>query len=369
VKDYKPSITVLKPVCGFEPNLMENLFSFCDQDFPAYQVIFGVQDHNDPAITVIKSIIARFPHKDLSLVIDKHAMGGNPKVNNLVNMFKKARHDIIVIADSDICVRRDYLKAVSAPFINTKVAATTCLYTATGDNNLASRLGIMFINDWFLPSALISALSVDLKFCFGASMAIRRNVLAEIGGFETLTNFLADDYVLGNEVSGLGHKVALVPYLVENLVFEESLKSLFLHELRWARTIRSVQPIGYTMSFVTETFALSIVAGITTYLHTSSLAWTVLPIIVTLALKVALHYFVQSRLALNSTYTPWLIPARDILSLAVRTAGIFGGKVRWRNQIMTVDRRGRLSPITKKNKNIKTGAHNEKNTATQPTYV
>ena len=202
-------------------------------------------------------------------------------------------------------------------------------------------------------------------------MAIRREVLAEIGGFEALTNFIADDYLLGKAVAGQGYKVALIPYMIENMVFEKNLKSLFLHELRWARTIRSVQPTGYTLSFITEAFPLSILAGIIIYLHTSLLAWTFLPIISTLALRLTLHYFVQSKLACNAIYTPWLIPIRDFFSLAVRIASIFGRKVRWRDQIITVHGGGRLTPLIRKSgkKTKKIGTINEENTTTQPTYI
>ena len=369
--DQLPSMTILKPICGLEERLEENLCSFCDQDFPAYQIIFAVQDRRDPAIPIIKKVISKFPDKDLSLTVNERVHGKNLKASNLVNMFEKARHDIIVVADSDVRVKRDYLKSIATPFFNNKVAAATCLYSGAGDRNLASRLGVMFMNDWFLPSALISAFFIDLKYCFGATMAIRRDVLNKIGGFEALTNFLADDYMLGKAVVKQGYKVALVPYIVENIVSEKNLKSLFYHELRWARTIRSVQPKGYTMSFITEAFPISILTGIFIYLYSSSLAWTMLPIITTLTLRITLHFIVQKNLARSAVYTPWLIPARDLFTLGVRIVSLFGRKVRWRDQTMVVCKGGHLSPLferpSKKTKTI--GTQNEKDTASQPTYV
>ena len=202
-------------------------------------------------------------------------------------------------------------------------------------------------------------------------MAIRRDVLNKIGGFEALTNFLADDYMLGKAVVKQGHKVALVPYIVENIVSEKNLKSLFYHELRWARTIRSVQPKGYTMSFITEAFPISILTGMFIYLYSSSLAWTMLPIITTLTLRITLHFIVQKNLARSAVYTPWLIPARDLFTLGVRIVSLFGRKVRWRDQTMVVCKGGHLSPLferpSKKTKTI--GTQNEKDTASQPTYV
>ena len=341
--DWAP-VTVLKPVCGLEPELLENLRSFCDQDFASYQVIFGVRDPNDPAIAVIEKIIGEFPNKDLSLVVDERVIGGNLKVGNLANMFRIARHDLIVIADSDMRVRRGYLRAVVTPFQNPDVGAATCLYSGVSDNNLASRLGAMFINDWFLPSALISALLGNLKFCFGATMAIRREVLTAIGGFEALANILADDYMLGNATDAQGYKVALVPYVVENMVFEKDLRSLFLHETRWARTIYSLRPGGYTLSFVTEAFPLSLLAAILVYAQTSSLPWAAMPVIGVLALRAILHYVVQTKLAGRKVFSPWLIPARDLFSLAVRIGGFFGHEVNWRGRVMTIRANSGLDP-------------------------
>ena len=239
--EFRPPMTVLKPVCGLENNLEENLRSFCRQDYEKFQVIFGVHDNADPAIPVIRGLIDEFPHHDLSLVIDDTIIGSNYKVSNLANMFRQARHDIIV-ADSDMRVCRDYLKAVAAPFEDPKVGAATCLYSGRASGRLPSKLGAIFINDWFLPSALIPAVLGRLTYCFGATMAIRRSNLERFGAFDALADVLADDFMFGRLVHKQGHRIALIPYIVENVIDDPSLKSLFLRELRWARTIRSVEP-------------------------------------------------------------------------------------------------------------------------------
>jgi ceramide glucosyltransferase len=232
-------------------------------------------------------------------------------------------------------------------------------------------MGAMFINDWFLPSALIPTLFVDLKFCFGATMAIRREALEAIGGFESLANFLADDYMLGNATARQGYKVALVPYVVENMVFEKNLRSLFLHETRWARTIRSVRPGSYAMSFITDIFPLSLLAAITVYLQNSSLAWAALPVIGALSLRTVLHYVVQNRLAGGAAFSPWLIPVRDLFSLAVRIGSFFGREVRWRDQVMTVHTNSRLGPLLELSAARTKGpaTRNEEDSVSQPTYV
>lgn len=368
--DWVP-VTVLKPICGLEPGLLENLRSFCDQDFATYQVIFGVRDPKDPAIPLIEKVIGEFPDNDLTLVVNQRIIGGNYKVSNLANMFDQARHDIIIIADSDMRVGRDYLRAVATPFLKTEVGAATCLYSGTGTGNLASRLGAMFINDWFLPSALIPTMFGELKFCFGATMAIRREALVAIGSFEALANVLADDYMLGSATVEQGYKVELVPYVVENMVSENNFRSLFEHETRWARTIRSVQPGGYALSFITEVFPLSLLTAVPVYLLTSSMLWAVLPVVGALALRTSLHYVVQTKLAGGVAYSPWLIPLRDLFSLAVRIGSFFGREVRWRDQVMTVRTNSLLDPALELSATRTKGhvVQNEKDAISQPTYV
>ena len=364
-------VTVLKPVCGDEPELLENLRTFCVQEYPTYQVIFGVRDADDPAIPSIERLIAEHPETDIALVVDDRIYGRNLKVSNLINMFEKARHDIIVVADSDMRVGPGYLSAVAGAFGDPKVGAATCLYSGAGRTNLASRLGAMFINDWFLPSALIPTLFGELTFCFGATMAIRRDVLEETGGFEALAAVLADDYMFGNAAHRAGYKVTLVPYVVENRVFEPTLKALFRHETRWARTIRSVQPGGYAMSFITEALPISLLAAAAAYAETGSAQVTALPIGIALALRWVLHHAVQRGLANGGSYSPWLIPLRDAFSLCVRIGSFFGRDVTWRGQNMTVRAESRLDPLNspRPSRSNEVEAHDEKDVVSQPTYL
>lgn len=338
----QPPVTILKPLCGLEHGLIENLRSFCRQDYDRFQIVFGVRDADDPVIAVVKSIRAEFPEHDLVLVVNGRVIGRNLKVSNLVNMFSAARHDILVIADSDMRVRPDYLRAVVAPFARADVGATTCLYSGSSGSSPVSRLGAMFINDWFLPSALIPAILGKLAFCFGATMAVRRAVLAAGGGFEALAGFLADDYKLGQLVAAQKRMIALVPYVVENVVAEDSLKSLFDHEIRWARTIRSVQPVGYALSAVTEILPIALVAAIPMYILTDSALLAAVPVIGALALRLGLHYAVGAAVGAKGVHAPWLVPLRDLLSLAVRISSYSGNTVLWRQQVLTVRASSRI---------------------------
>lgn len=338
----QPPVTILKPLCGLEDGLADNLRSFCRQDYGRFQIVFGVRDADDPAIAVAQAIIAEFPNRDISLIVNSRTIGRNLKIGNLANMFPAARHDILVIADSDMRVGEDYLKAVVAPFARQEVGAATCLYSGSGRNGLASRLGAMFINDWFLPSALIPATFGRLSFCFGATMAVRRDVLEAIGGFEALAGFLADDYKLGRLVAERQREIALVPYIVQNVIAEESLSSLFNHEIRWARTIRSVQPYGYAFSIVTEVLTIALFAAISVYIATGSAVLGAAPVLGALALRLGLHYAVWATVGGRGVHAPWLVPVRDLLSFAVRVAGYGSNRVLWRKQVLTVRSNSRI---------------------------
>ena len=331
-----PGVTVLKPLCGDEVELLENLRSFCDQDYPDFQVIFGLSSDKDPAILKVKELMGEFQEHDISLVVDERVHGSNLKISNLLNMLDHAKHDILVIADSDMRVERDYLQIVAATFDDPCVSAATCLYSGSARGGLPSTLGAMFINDWFFPSALIPALRDKLTYCFGATMAARRGAIENIGGFGALANILADDYMLGNFVHRQGQKVALAPYLVRNIVHEPSMRALFLHEVRWARTIKNVKPLSYALSTITEGLFLSVAAAVLLSFGGVS-GWLIaLPIIIVALLRLALHLGVCETIKGQGERTPWLIPLRDLLSLGVRISSYFGTTVHWREQVLTV---------------------------------
>ena len=337
-RDVTTPVTLLKPLCGLEPDFADNLRSFCRQDYPTYQIVFGVRDPADPAIAVVKDLQAEFPDRDIALVVDEKIIGANFKVSNLANMMAAAKHDLLVISDSDMRVEPYYIDALVAPFRRPEVGATTCLYSGTARRDLASKLGAMFINDWFFPSSLIPLSFGEPDFCFGATMAIRRNVLEPFGGFPALANYIADDYMLGQMTHKAGHKIAVAPYIIENVIEENSLKSLFFHEIRWARTIRSVQPVGYAFSFVTDLVPLSVLAGWALWEATDFLGFFALPLAIALILRYALHHIVAVTQPSGGTYAPWLIIVRDFFTFAVRLCSFFGSTVRWRAQTMVLER-------------------------------
>ena len=324
----RPGVTILKPIAGLEAELFENLCSFCDQDYPQYQVIFGVAQSNDPAIAVIQRVLARFPERDLALVVNGRPVSGNPKVANLANMVVRAKYDLYFVADADMRVDRRYLAAVSAAFDDARVGAATCLYAGIPFGGLASQLGALHFNDQFAPSVLVATLGGPPRYCFGSTMAVRRAALDAIGGMAALTPHLADDYMLGALVTAQGYRVALCRYVVRNIVAEPNVRALLEHELRWARTIRSVQTAGYVFSFVTFPLPFALVWVV--FAAASATAWITLGIV--LGLRVAMHYVARNALGTGKAPHVWLLPLRDCLGLAVWAMGLFGNRATWKDK-------------------------------------
>jgi len=333
----RPAISVLKPLHGAEPGLYENLRSFADQDYPEFQLVLGVRDRTDSALPVARALIGDLPGSDIELVVDPQVTGSNLKVANLENMLPKARHDVIVMADSDMRVDPDYLKTVTAPLADPAVGTVTCLYKGVPGGGLWSRLAALHINFGFLPSALAGDAVGIGDGCFGATIALRREVLERIGGFARIRNELADDHRIGDAVRGLGLTGVLSPYIVENLVNEPSFASLWRHELRWARTSRAMAPLGFAGSAITHAVALATLAAAASG---SGAAWRFVAL--TLAMRWITSAIIARGLDLPRSGL-WLLPLRDALSFAVFVGSFCGRSVSWRDQLFRVEPGGQMS--------------------------
>ena len=330
-------VTVLKPLHGAEPGLYENLRSFCEQRGAPCQILFGLREADDPAVAVVKRLIGEFPGRDLALVIDPRVSGSNFKVGNLENMLAHASHDVLVIADSDMRVGPDYLAAVTAPLADPAVGLVTCLYRGVPAGGRAARLGAMFVSHGFLPSALLAEWLQPGRACFGATMALRRSTLEALGGFAPLRDRLADDNALGAAVRGLGLGIAVAPLLVDTIVAEADLPALLRHELRWARTIRLIAPLGYAASVVTHPVALGALAVLCAGASASSLA----VFAVALAGRLAMVRAIDRACALPRQPLA-LVPLRDLLSFVVFVASFCGSHVAWRDRRFRIAADGRL---------------------------
>jgi ceramide glucosyltransferase len=340
------AVTILKPLHGEDAQLFENLRSFCRQDYPAFQLVFGVADAQDPALAVVRRLCAECPEADIALVVDSRQSGANLKIANLRNMLPAARHDLIAIADSDMRVSPDYLAAVTAPLRAPAPPAgegagtglVTCLYRGVSSGGFWSDLAAMHINHGFLPQAVLARRLGAGAGCFGATMVLKRETLGAVGGFESLADTLADDHALGAAVRRLGLAVVVSPYIVDDIVAEPSLAALFRHELRWARTIRLVAPAGFLGSVVTLPVPLALLAT----------GLGALPLIapMTLVLALACRALTARRIdrALGVTSAPvWLLPLRDLLSFAVFLASFLGRGVAWRDHRFQVGPSGQMT--------------------------
>jgi ceramide glucosyltransferase len=333
-------VTILKPLHQGEPGLSDSLESFFAQDYSGkVQILFGVHDAADPALEVVKALQARYPQVDTAIVADNALYGSNAKVSNLINMFPAARHDIIVLSDSDITVPHDWLSKVTGALEQPGVGLVTCLYTGqVAEPNLWARLSAMGTSYEFLPNVLLGTTFGLAEPCMGSTIALTRSVLDEIGGFAAFANYLADDYEIGQAVRAKGYATAIPALGVGHAAAENSARELFRHELRWTRTIRTVDPLGHLGSFITFAVPLALMGAI--LLNFSVLALMVL------ATALAARLFLKLRIdAIFQTHAgpAWLLPARDLLSFAVFVTSLFGETVHWRGARFSIEPSGAMS--------------------------
>lgn len=322
----RPGLSILKPLCGAEPSLPDNLASFCRQDYPDIQLVVGVSNPADPALGAVGETQVENPDSDIAIVVDERQHGRNLKVGNLINMLPQAKHPIIAIADSDVHVTPGYADDVAAPFDDPKVGLVTCLYIGRPVQGFWSRIGALGVNHGFLPAALVARAIGRKDGCFGATMALRREVLEEIGGFAPLQDMLADDWALGAAVRATGREIALAARPVEIIVNEPDFKTLFAHEIRWGRTIAAVDRLSYISSIITQPVALAAVAA----LIGQALPYTLLVIAAAL-LRLGVIRAEETALSLPRTGVG-MLALREILTFVVFIVAVCGRSVVWRGR-------------------------------------
>jgi ceramide glucosyltransferase len=334
-----PPATILKPLCGAEPALYEHLRSFCEQQYPRWQLVFGVRDPLDPALGVVHRLQSEFPQLDLQIAVNSAQHGISSKVSNLLNMMPLVRHDYLVIADSDIRVGPDYLERVITPLLDERVGIVTCLYRGSPRPGLWSLLGSMFINEWFMPSVRVAALLGSRAFAFGATIALRRATLARIGGFAAIADQLPDDYRLGELTRRLGLRTVLSELEVETCVDEANLSELVRHQLRWLRTIRTVQPLGYALAGITFSLPLAIIGS---WLAGGSPA-TLVMIAITAVARLMISSSPRSSYSLPVQLC--LAALSDLLGFVLWCWSFATRRVHWRDARYRIARDGTIQPL------------------------
>jgi len=332
--DHVPAVTILKPVKGMDAESFENFASFCRQDYPLFQIVFAVASADDPAIPVIQRLITTFPSLDINLVINDRIYGPNYKVSNLINSFPAAKHEIIIVCDSDIRVGPRYLREVAGPFRDTSVGLVTSLYRSSRVRNLPTVLEALGFTTEMIPNVMVAVSLEGLTFALGASMAVRREALAAIGGFEALADYLADDYQLGNMVHRAGFRLELSGYFVESVMKRETLGGILSRQLRWARTMRASRPLGYFASGITQPVPAALLALLVSGF--SPAGWIAVAL---LGLSRLCCGFVFSRFFVRDGLLPrylWLLPLRDLLAFATWVLSFLGNRVVWRSHTFRV---------------------------------
>jgi len=340
--DFHPPLTVLKPICGLDSNAYQNMASFCQQDYPEYQIVFSVRDQQDPGVEIVNKIINNFPDLNIQLLVSDRTIGTNLKVSNLANAATAAKYPLLLIADSDIHVGSDYLQRVIQPLRDPKVGVVTCLYRSLVEGWLAA-FEALEISTKFHPSVLVARKLNEIKFAFGSTILIRQAVLDAIGGFVAIADYLADDFQLGNLPAQAGYKVVLSDYVVDHVLTTESITNLIQHQIRWARATRVSRPWGYLGLIFTHGLVTSLLFLLAT--RGSMLGWVILGI--TWSTRLIMGWIVGVRSLKDPVARKffWLIPLRDFLSFVLWCYSFVGDTIKWRGQKLKLLKGGKLVAI------------------------
>ncbi|BAQ63768.1 ceramide glucosyltransferase [Geminocystis sp. NIES-3709] len=338
--DFSPPISILKPLWGLEYNLEENLTSFIIQNYPQYQIIFCVRDKHDPVILLVEKLINRYADRDLKLIVNDRIIGYNYKVSNLANGLKYCDYNLILIADSDIEVKEDYLKKIVQPLQQEKVGVVTCLYQSLSHNftGIIESLGVACN---FIPNVLTARQLEGVKFAFGSTILIRKKILEKIGSFERIANSLADDFLLGNLPTKLGYETVLSNYIVKHQITEEIFNHYLKRQIRWFRCIRVQRFKGYLGMIFTYGTINSIIFCLFNHLSFFSL----IVLIITLSLKLLLNYKLSFKYLNNDTIIQYLglIFVVDLIRFYIWSIALFGNKIKWGNNHFILKSNGELS--------------------------
>ena len=336
-------VSILKPLRGTDPEMYESLRSHCLQDYPEYEIIFGVSDPADPAMQLVERLKREFPQRAIRVMICAQNLGSNTKVSNLAQMLPQAKYEYILVNDSDIRVQSDYLRRVIAPLADPQVGLVTCLYRGVPNRTLGSRLESLGISTDFAAGVLAARqLEGGIRFGLGSTLAFRRRDLEAIGGFEALADYLADDYEIGRRIAQRGLLVKLSEVVVETFLPAYTLRQFVDHQLRWGRAVRDSRRWGYLGLVLTFGLPWAVLALV--FSHGASWTWALLAVATGLRLAIALVVgwsVLRDRQGLGLLA---LLPLRDLVALLIWFASLVGHTVVWRGDSFRLQN-GRLVRI------------------------
>ena len=327
-RSFTPPVSILKPVRGMDHEGDENFASFCRLDYTDYEILFAVADASDLVIPVIEKLQTNYPKKAIRLIVGVEQLGITRKTNSLVRLVREAKHELLVINDSDVRVEEDYLRDVVAPFADPNVGCVTAFFQGMTEGGFAADVDAVGVPTDSAANTLVARTFGSMDFALGWTMATTKTRLAEIGGFESLVNHHSDDFALGNEIFKRGYRIELTRKPVWMVFPRETLRDFLQHELRWSILLKNLRPAGYA--------AMSMTFG---------LPWALLVALVAPSYSIALSYFAAYlvlRLAVAWSIGVWglgdpvvrrkiwLVPVRDALNFCVYLASFFSNTVRWR---------------------------------------
>jgi ceramide glucosyltransferase len=334
--DSSPAVTIFKPLRRATPDLRGDLETLFAQDYTgATEIIFGLHSESDSAKEVVDQLKQKHPCANIKVVISPTRHGANGKITNLLNMIPHARNPVLVVCDGDTAVRSDWLSALIRTLETPGIGLVSCLYSGVPERPLfwpiMSAMGMSYS---FLPNAVLAAATGLEMPCLGATMAIRQSTLVEVGGFERFADALADDYELGRAVRAKGYSVALLMSVVRHNAGEKNIFDFFVHELRWARTIRMINPIGYVLSAITYNVGIAALGVIA---NPTAVALSVLAFAI--GARIVLQHVIDRVFACWSG-PAWLLPLRDLLNFLVFILSFMSTKVRWGGRVFHASQSG-----------------------------
>jgi ceramide glucosyltransferase len=339
--DFTPPVSILKPLHGLDRGAYENFASFCRQHYPAYEILFAVRTESDPSAPVVRRLIAEFPDVPIRLLVSGESRGTNDKVGKLCVLAAQARHDLLVVTDSDVRVAPDYLRQVSGMFRDPRVGAVTALYRALGAPSFGAVMDAMGSLS-FSGSALLARRLEGLKFTMGSTMAVVRERLAEIGGFEPLSDMHSDDYEFGRRIAEKGYRVELVPEPVDMEFPSESIADYLRHELRWLIGLRHIRPGGHFGLLLTHGIFWAMLAACVAPSLAASAAWIGAYLIVRLLSGYVIGVWgLRDPVARRNL---WLLPLHDLFWFFLWIVSFGVNRIEWRGLAFSLHK-GRMVPI------------------------
>jgi len=340
--EFTPHVSLLKPVHGTDFGSKENFSSFCTQNYPNYEVLFAANEETDPALQIVRALIAEYPERKIRILTGAPFLGENRKVNNLALMAREARHEILVITDGDVRVGPDYLRNVVAPFADNKTGAVTSLYRGVAQPNIFAELEALGAASDFAAGVLVAERKEGLNFALGASIVTTKSWIQRIGGLEPIAQLLADDYELGHRVAAAGGEVLLSREVVATMYPVQALRAFWDHQLRWARTVRLCRPVSYVGLIFTHGLPWAILAALLS--HTATTAAICLGGY--LLLRLLMAFAVGAGVLQDQTVRRrwWLIPLRDAIHFIVWLASFASNRVTW-GDAQFVMKNGQMVPV------------------------